>query len=47
MVNDLDKNHSLHSQKSLLKRFETYLGEFVYGGTDGCVTTFAVVAGRA
>ncbi|MBT8229160.1 MAG: VIT1/CCC1 transporter family protein, partial [Bacteroidia bacterium] len=24
---------------------ETYLGEFVYGGIDGCVTTFAVVAG--
>jgi VIT1/CCC1 family predicted Fe2+/Mn2+ transporter len=27
------------------KRFEGYLGEFVYGGIDGCVTTFAVVAG--
>lgn len=25
--------------------FETYLGEFVYGGFDGCITTFAVVAG--
>lgn len=25
--------------------FEKYLGEFVYGGIDGCVTTFAVVAG--
>ncbi|NNE28653.1 MAG: hypothetical protein HKN16_03405 [Saprospiraceae bacterium] len=24
---------------------ERYLGEFVYGGIDGCVTTFAVVAG--
>ncbi|MGY5351301.1 VIT1/CCC1 transporter family protein [Wenyingzhuangia sp. IMCC45533] len=24
---------------------EKYLGEFVYGGIDGCVTTFAVVAG--
>ena len=24
---------------------ESYLGEFVYGGIDGCVTTFAVVAG--
>lgn len=28
-----------------LKRWEPYLGEFVYGGIDGCVTTFAVVAG--
>lgn len=28
-----------------LKRWEPYLGEFVYGGMDGCVTTFAVVSG--
>ena len=26
-------------------RFDRYLGPFVYGGMDGCVTTFAVVAG--
>jgi vacuolar iron transporter family protein len=29
------------------QRFEEFLGEFVYGATDGTVTTFAVVAGAA
>jgi vacuolar iron transporter family protein len=28
-----------------LRKNEKYLGPFVYGGIDGCVTTFAVVAG--
>ena len=29
------------------QQLEAYLGEFVYGATDGTVTTFAVVAGAA
>jgi VIT1/CCC1 family predicted Fe2+/Mn2+ transporter len=35
----------IHHQNSLLGKIEAYLGEFIYGGIDGCVTTFAVVAG--
>lgn len=31
----------------MIKRFEDYLGEIVYGGIDGVVTTFAIVAGAA
>ena len=31
--------------KPLTRTADLYLGEFVYGGMDGCVTTFAVVAG--
>ena len=37
--------HQIHNTNSYLSKFEEYLGEFVYGGIDGCVTTFAVVAG--
>ena len=40
-------NESLHggSKVHFLKSLDEYLGELVYGGIDGCVTTFAVVAG--
>jgi len=40
------KHHEdkIHGQ-SKMGRFQEYIGEFVYGGIDGSVTTFAVVAG--
>jgi vacuolar iron transporter family protein len=34
-----------HLENSQFGKLQTYLREFVYGGIDGAVTTFAVVAG--
>ncbi|AKP54141.1 VIT1/CCC1 transporter family protein [Cyclobacterium amurskyense] len=35
----------LHQELPFFKNLQEYLREFVYGGIDGAVTTFAVVAG--
>ncbi len=41
------KESVLHHNKGWKGKWEDYIGEFVYGGIDGSVTTFAVVAGSA
>jgi VIT1/CCC1 family predicted Fe2+/Mn2+ transporter len=45
-MSEADHESKVHGETNVLvQRLQEYLAEFVYGGIDGSVTTFAVVAG--
>ncbi len=46
-MNHQKNEPNIHGEHNFFSKIQGYLGEFVYGGIDGSVTTFAVVAGSA